>query len=37
MSDEELWVHLNREVIEGRMSDADATQIWAEEQEHEHE
>ena len=35
MSDEELWFYLNQEVIEGRMSDADATQIWLEEQENE--
>lgn len=35
MNDEELWFYLNQEVIEGRMSDAEATQIW--EQEHEHE
>ena len=34
MSEEELWFYLNQEVIEGRMSDADATQIW-EEQENE--
>ena len=35
MSEEELWFYLNQEVIEGRMSGADATQIWWEEQKHE--
>lgn len=35
MSEEQLWFYLNQEVIEGRMSDADATQIWLEEQEDE--
>ncbi len=28
MSKDELWFYLILEVIEGRMSGADATQIW---------
>ena len=33
MSEAELWFYLNQEVIEGKISDADATQIWLREQE----